>query len=121
MIYCVLVLFNSGSMSCRSTHQPAQPQWICVRHPVQRVNRRADLPQENSEFIYRRMESDRLRIANRIRATGQEQSNKIRANADREQSIIVAEAQKDAQILRGEGDGDHEGDDGAAHGGEYPP
>lgn len=65
---------------------------------------RADLPQENSEAVYRRMESDRIRIAKRIRATGEEKSQKIRAEAEREKVVILAKARQIAQKLRGEGD-----------------
>ncbi len=65
---------------------------------------RADLPQENSEAVYRRMESDRIRIAKRIRATGEEKSQKIKADADREKIVLLAKAKEEAQKMRGEGD-----------------
>lgn len=65
---------------------------------------RADLPTENSEAVYRRMESDRIRIAKRIRATGEEKSQKIKADADREKIVLIAKAREEAEILRGQGD-----------------
>lgn len=65
---------------------------------------RADLPAENSEAVYRRMESDRVRIAKRIRATGQEKAQKIRAEAEKERTVIMAKAQEESEKLRGHGD-----------------
>lgn len=65
---------------------------------------RSDLPAENSEAIFRRMQTDREKEAKEIRAEGEEQASIIRANADKEREIILAEANKKANILRGEGD-----------------
>lgn len=66
--------------------------------------RRADLPQANSEAIYRRMQTERQREASEFRAQGQEQSQRIRSRADREVTVLKAEATRDAEKLRGEGD-----------------
>jgi membrane protease subunit HflC len=66
--------------------------------------RRADLPEENNQAIYARMQSEREREARQFRAQGAELAQGIRAKADREKVIILAEAQKQAQITRGEGD-----------------
>lgn len=66
--------------------------------------KRADLPPENSEAIYRRMQTEREREAKELRAQGYELGQRIRASADRERRVIIAEAQKKAQIIRGEGD-----------------
>jgi membrane protease subunit HflC len=66
--------------------------------------RRADLPQETSQAIFRRMESERQREAAEARAQGAERAQQIRAAADRERTVILAEAQRQAQILRGQGD-----------------
>lgn len=66
--------------------------------------RRADLPQANSEAIFRRMNTERDQQAKLIRATGQEAAQKRRAEADREVTVIIANAQRDSQIKRGEGD-----------------
>lgn len=68
--------------------------------------RRADLPAETSQAIFRRMESERQREAAEARAQGYERAQQIRAGADRERTIILAEAQRQAQILRGQGDSD---------------
>jgi len=67
--------------------------------------KRADLPAENSQAIYRRMQTEREREAKELRAQGAELAQRIRARADRERRVIIAEAQREAQIIRGEGDG----------------
>ena len=66
--------------------------------------KRVDLVPEISSDVYRRMESERKRVANELRATGQAEGEKIKAEADRARQIIVAEAYRDAQRLKGEGD-----------------
>tara|TARA_B100001123_G_scaffold132359_1_gene153536 strand:- start:692 stop:1588 length:897 start_codon:yes stop_codon:yes gene_type:complete len=66
--------------------------------------RRADLPDETSDSIYQRMQSEREREAAEFRAQGDEQAQQIRSRADREVTVIAAEAQRDAEIIRGEGD-----------------
>jgi len=66
--------------------------------------RRADLPQENSEAIYRRMQTEREQEAAQYRAQGAEAAQRLRAEGDRKRVVIVAEADRDAQILRGEGE-----------------
>jgi modulator of FtsH protease HflC len=68
--------------------------------------RRADLPPENSQAIYARMQSERQREANEYRAQGAEQAQGIRARAERDRTVILAEATKQSQILRGQGDAD---------------
>ncbi len=67
--------------------------------------KRADLPEENSQAVYRRMQSERERDAREARARGAEEAQKIRADADRQKTVLLAEARKQADILRGEGDG----------------
>ncbi|MDO8959543.1 MAG: protease modulator HflC [Rhodocyclaceae bacterium] len=66
--------------------------------------KRVDLPPEVSESVYRRMETERKRVANELRSTGAAESEKIRADADRQREVIVAEAYRDAQKIKGEGD-----------------
>ncbi len=68
--------------------------------------KRADLPEENSEAVFRRMQTEREREAKELRAEGAEEAQKVRAIADRDRVILVAEAKKQAQITRGEGDGE---------------
>ena len=66
--------------------------------------KRADLPAENSQAIYKRMQSERHREAAEFRARGQEMALRIRADADRQVTILKAEATRDAQKIRGDGD-----------------
>ena len=66
--------------------------------------RRIDLPEENSQAIYRRMQTQREQEARKIRAEGDKESRSIRARAEKEQRVIVADARKKAEILRGQGD-----------------
>jgi len=67
--------------------------------------KRADLPQANSEAVYRRMQTERLREAKEFRAEGAEITQTVRSTADKEVNIILAEANKKSEILKGEGDG----------------
>src|SRR6201999_2218505 len=66
--------------------------------------RRADLPEENSQAIYTRMQSERQQQAAQYRGEGSEAAQTVRANAERERTVILAEAQREAQKLRGDGD-----------------
>ncbi len=66
--------------------------------------KRVDLPQEVSESVYRRMETERKRVANELRSKGAAEAEKIRADADRQREIIIAEAYREAQRTKGEGD-----------------
>ena len=66
--------------------------------------RRADLPEANSQAIYERMISERVREAKEFRAKGSETAQKIRAEADKEKTVILAEASKKGEILRGQGE-----------------
>ena len=63
---------------------------------------RTDLPKENSDAIYGRMQTEREKEAKEIRAKGAQEAQKIRAEADKQKTIIEAEAKKDADIVRGE-------------------
>jgi modulator of FtsH protease HflC len=66
--------------------------------------RRADLPEENSQAIYARMQSEREQQARQYRGEGAQAAQEVRANAERERTVILAEAQRDAQRVRGNGD-----------------
>ena len=66
--------------------------------------KRVDFSANITDSIYRRMESERKRVANELRSTGGADSEKIRADADRQREVIVAEAYRDAQKVKGEGD-----------------
>ncbi len=66
--------------------------------------KRVDYPLEISESVYRRMDAERNRVANELRATGNAESEKIRADADRQREVILANAYRDAQKVKGDGD-----------------
>ena len=66
--------------------------------------RRADLPEQNSQAVYQRMQTERQRIAAEARAMGSQRSQEIRARADRDVTVLVAEAQSKSEQTRGEGD-----------------
>ena len=66
--------------------------------------KRADLPDENENAVFGRMQAERQRQAKQYRSEGEEEAQKIRAEAEREKEVILAEAYREAQILRGTGD-----------------
>jgi membrane protease subunit HflC len=66
--------------------------------------RRADLPEQNSQAVYQRMQTERQRQAASNRGEGSQKSQEIRAKADRDVTVIVAEAQSRGEQIRGEGD-----------------
>ena len=66
--------------------------------------RHADLPQQNSQAIFQRMQQERKREANEFRAEGSEIKQRIEARAEREVTVLIAEATRESQILRGEGE-----------------
>ncbi len=68
--------------------------------------KRADLPQENENAIFARMEAERKRIANQYRSEGEEEALKIRAETDKQAVIIMAESERKSQEIKGEGDAD---------------
>lgn len=66
--------------------------------------KRVDLPEENSQAVFRRMQTQREQEARRFRAEGDREARRIRAEADKQQRVIIAEARRQSEILRGEGD-----------------
>ncbi len=66
--------------------------------------KRVDLVPEISADVYRRMDSERKRVANELRSTGSGEAEKIRADAERQRDIIIAEAYREAQKVKGDGD-----------------
>jgi membrane protease subunit HflC len=66
--------------------------------------RRADLPEQNSQAVYKRMQTEREREAQEFRAQGGQKAQEIRSKADREATVIVAEANSTAEQTRGAGD-----------------
>ncbi|RMI19385.1 protease modulator HflC [Pseudoroseomonas wenyumeiae] len=66
--------------------------------------RRADLPEENTQAVLNRMQSERERVAREARAEGAEVAARVRAGADRERTVLLAESQAQADVLRGQGE-----------------
>src|SRR5215203_3481672 len=68
--------------------------------------RRADLPEQNSQAVFQRMQTERQREAAEFRAQGSQRSQEIRARADRDVTVLLADATSTAETVRGEGDGE---------------
>src|SRR5687767_10567076 len=68
--------------------------------------RRADLPEQNSQAVYQRMQTERQREAAEFRALGAQRGQEIRSRADRDVTVLVADAQSRSEQIRGEGDGE---------------
>ena len=66
--------------------------------------KRVDFVADITDSVYRRMESERKKVANELRSQGSAESEKIRADADRQREVIIAEAYRDAQKVKGVGD-----------------
>ena len=66
--------------------------------------KRVDLPKENEQSIYARMEAERNRQANKFRSEGDEEAQKIRASTEKDKTIILAVAYKESQEIRGVGE-----------------
>jgi membrane protease subunit HflC len=79
----------------------AQPFGI---HVIDLRIRRADLPEQNSQAVYQRMQTERQREAAEFRAQGSQKSQEIRAKADRDVTVLLAQAGSQAEQTRGQGD-----------------
>ena len=66
--------------------------------------RRVDLPEQNSQAVFQRMQTERQREATDIRAQGTQMAQGIRAKADRDVTVIVADASRRAEEARGRGE-----------------
>jgi membrane protease subunit HflC len=66
--------------------------------------RRADLPEQNSQAVYKRMQTEREREAQEFRSQGTQKAQEIRARADRDVTVLVADATSKSEQTRGEGD-----------------
>jgi membrane protease subunit HflC len=66
--------------------------------------RRADLPEQNSQAVFQRMQTERQREAAEFRAQGSQRNQEIRARADRDVTVLIADATATAEKTRGEGD-----------------
>jgi len=66
--------------------------------------KRIDYEKQISESVYRRMVSERTRVAKDLRSKGAESAEIIRAEADRKRTVLLADAYSKAQTIRGDGD-----------------
>jgi membrane protease subunit HflC len=66
--------------------------------------RRADFPLQNSQAVYKRMQTEREREAAEFRGQGAQKAQAIRARADRDVTVIIAQANSQAETIRGQGD-----------------
>ena len=66
--------------------------------------KRADLPQQNLQATFARMQAEREREAADERARGAEAAQVVRATADRQAVELVSEARRESEIVRGEAD-----------------
>lgn len=78
--------------------------------------KRVDFPPEISDSVYRRMDAERKRVANELRASGAAEGEKIKADADKQREVILAQAYRQAQQTKGEGDATASAIYGAAFG-----
>lgn len=99
-----IVRNNRSQLMARIREQverEAEPYGIAV---VDVRIRRADLPEQNSQAVYQRMQTERQREAAEWRAQGNQRSQEIRARADRDVTVLLADATSTAEQTRGEGD-----------------
>lgn len=66
--------------------------------------KRVDFVPEINSDVFRRMASERQRVATEQRSIGAAEGEKIRADADRQREVLLAEAYREAQRIKGEGD-----------------
>lgn len=66
--------------------------------------KRIDYEQQISDSVYRRMTSERTRVAKDLRSKGSESAEKIRAEADRKRTVLLANAYNESQTIHGDGD-----------------
>lgn len=69
--------------------------------------KRFDLPSENEESVYKRMISEREKIAEQYLAEGNYEAQKIKNEVDKQVSIMISEAKAKEQELLGEGEAEH--------------
>jgi len=65
-----------------------------------------EFPGQVSENVYRRMATEREKLAQEFRSRGRELAEGIRADADRQKTVTLAEAFSTSETTRGEGDGE---------------
>jgi membrane protease subunit HflC len=66
--------------------------------------KKIDLPDNVSDSVFQRMNTERQEEAQELRSTGREVAEGISADADRQKTVIIAQAYSEAEKIRGEGD-----------------
>lgn len=66
--------------------------------------KRADLPEENANYVYNDMKAERNKEAKELRAKGSQDSQVIKATAEKEAKVIIATAKEEAEKIKGNGD-----------------
>lgn len=69
--------------------------------------KKLDLPSDNEEAVYRRMISERNKIAEQYRADGNKEAEFIRNEVDKKKNIIVSDAQAQAEKIKAEGESEY--------------
>jgi membrane protease subunit HflC len=69
--------------------------------------KKLDLPVENEEYVYKRMISEREKIAEQYIAEGAYEAQKIKNEVDKQVTIMISEAKAKEQELLGEGEAEH--------------
>lgn len=69
--------------------------------------KKLDLPSDNEEAVYRRMISERNKIAEQYRADGNKEAEIIRNEVDKKKNIIVSDAQAQAEKIKAEGESEY--------------
>ncbi|HEY6451364.1 MAG TPA: protease modulator HflC [Steroidobacteraceae bacterium] len=65
---------------------------------------RVDLPEEEANAVYQRMQQSLMSQAQQVRTQGSAEADKVRTDAERKRAQIMADATRDAQRVRGEAD-----------------
>ncbi|MCP4356346.1 MAG: protease modulator HflC [Proteobacteria bacterium] len=66
--------------------------------------KRADLPEENANYVYNDMRAERNKEAKELRAKGAEDSQVIKATAEKEAKVLIANAKEKGEKTKGSGD-----------------
>lgn len=69
--------------------------------------KKLDLPADNEEAVYRRMISERNKIAEQYRADGNKEAEMIRNEVDKKTSILVSDAKAKAEQIKAEGEAEY--------------
>ena len=69
--------------------------------------KKLDLPTDNEEAVYRRMISERSKIAEQYRADGNKQAEMIRNEVDKQKNILISDAKARAEQIKAEGEAEY--------------